>query len=269
MSKILIPTTFNIDLEFESAAFHVRMFAWILDFVLQVFYIILSFYAFYYIMSHRDLSESGSGYDLWSIQLLIMLPVFTYHLLCEVFWNGQSVGKKLLGLRVVNDNGGKASVGQYILRWLLRSSDLSIPVIIIASLFANASVLKALWITVLMFIADLILIATSQQGKRLGDLAAGTMVIRAKNKGSLEDTIFMEVADDYVPVYPQVMRLSDRDINTIKGIADNGFKSGNMLMLENAAARVKKVLAIEDEMPAHDFLNTLLKDYNYLSTKAS
>lgn len=269
MSKILIPTTFNIDLEFESAAFHIRMFAWILDFVLQVFYIILSFYLFFYIMANRDLSGSGSGYDLWSIQLLMMLPVFMYHLFCEIFWNGQSVGKKLLGLRVVNDNGGKASLSQYILRWLLRASDLSIPIIILAILFSNVAVLKALWITALMFIADVILIATGNQGKRLGDLAAGTMVIKTKTKSSLDDTIFMEVADDYVPVYPQVMRLSDRDINTIKGILDSSRRAGNLLMLDNTAARVKKVLVIEDEMPAGDFLDTLLKDYNYLSTKTS
>ncbi len=269
MSKILIPTTFNIDLEFESAAFHIRMFAWILDFVLQVFYIILSFYIFYYILSYTNMSESGSGYDLWSVQLLMMLPVFMYHLFCEIFWNGQSVGKKLMGLRVVNDNGGKASVSQYMLRWLLRSSDLSIPVIIIAFLFANIAVLKALWITALMFIADVILIAINDQGKRLGDLAAGTMVIKAKTKSSLDDTVFMEVAEDYVPVYPQVMRLSDRDINTIKGILDSSRRSGNLQMLENAALRVKKVLVIDDEISAGDFLDTLLKDYNYLSTKTT
>ena len=86
---------------------------------------------------------------------------------------------------------------------------------------------------------------------------------------SLDDTIFMEVAEDYVPVYPQVMQLSDRDINTIKGILDNSRRSGNIQMLENTSARVKKVLVIDDEIPAGDFLDTLLKDYNYLSTKNS
>src|SRR6185312_7043135 len=118
----------------------------------------------------------------------------------------------------------------------------------------------------IMFIADLIIIGTSRQGKRLGDLAAGTMLINAKPKGDITDTIFMEVADNYVPFFPQVMRLSDRDINTIKGILDSGRRSGNSLMVENASLRVKNVLAINDQMPAFDFLDTLLKDYNYLST---
>lgn len=263
MSKINIPTSFNIDLEFESSMFHVRMFAWIIDFALQVFYLIIAGN-----IINRVLPVGfDSGYDFWAIQLLVMLPVFTYHLFCETLWNGQSVGKRLLGLRVVNDNGGKASLGQYMIRWLLRASDLTLPLIVLAMMFGQLGYLKALWITVLMFIADLILIATSKQGKRLGDLAAGTMLISIKNKGNLEDTIFMEVEQNYTPLFPQVMRLSDRDINTVKGILDTGRKAGNYQMVENASMRIKNVLNIDNTMPAYDFLDTLLKDYNYLSVK--
>ncbi|MCC6286592.1 MAG: RDD family protein [Chitinophagaceae bacterium] len=262
MSKINISTSFNIDLEFEGAQFHVRMFAWILDFILQVFYLI--------IVSNLFGLFSGiatSGYDIWAFRWLIMLPVFTYHLFCEILWNGQSVGKRLLGLRVVNDNGGKASLGQYMIRWLLRSSDLTLPLIILAMMFGDMGILKALWITVLMFIADLILIGTTKQGKRLGDLAAGTMLINVKPKGNLEETIFMEVEQSYTAQFPQVMRLSDRDINTIKGIIDTGRKIGNYQMVENASLRIKNVLGIETTLSPFDFLDTLLKDYNYLSTK--
>lgn len=263
MSKINISTSFNIDLEFEGALFHIRMFAWIIDFLLQLFYLIIAFNFFGKIAGN----SFSSGYDMWAMQLVILLPVFTYHLFCETLWNGQSVGKRLLGLRVVNDNGGKASFGQYMIRWLLRSSDLTMPIIILAMLFGGVEILKALWVTVLMFIADLILIATSKQGKRLGDLAAGTMLINVKPKGELEDTVFMEVEESYVPLFPQVMRLSDRDINTVKGILDTGRKIGNYQMVENASIRIKNVLAIDTSLSAFDFLDTLLKDYNYLSTK--
>ncbi|MBX3253784.1 MAG: RDD family protein [Chitinophagaceae bacterium] len=266
MGKINIPTTFNIDIEFETAPFHVRMFAWIIDFVLLVFYMIIAYNIYDAVADKNDFS-AGNAYDRWSIDLLIMLPVVSYHLLCELFWNGQSIGKRLLGLRVVNDNGGKASPGQYIIRWLLRSADISIPIIVIALLLGIVWILKALWITSLMFIADVILMAVHKAAKRLGDLAAGTMLIKTNPKGNLEDTIFMEVADSYVPVFPQVMRLSDRDVNTIKGILDSGRKMGHYQMVESASERVKNVLAIESSMPAFDFLDTLLKDYNYISTK--
>lgn len=265
MGKIFIPTSFNIDLEFESAPFHTRMIAWMVDFALQIFYIIIAYKV--YASAAGNYARDISGYDMWALQLIILLPVFTYHFFCELFWNGQSVGKKLLGLRVVNDNGGKASPGQYMIRWLLRSSDLSVPIIIIAIVFGWVGALKALWITTLMFIADLILVVAHKKSKRLGDLAAGTLLIKAHPKGNLGDTIFMEVSDSYVPVFQQVMRLSDRDVNTIKSILDTGRKMGHIQMVENASERVKNVLGIQSTMPAFDFLETLLKDYNYLSTK--
>ncbi|MFT3702328.1 MAG: RDD family protein [Agriterribacter sp.] len=264
MSKISIPTNFNIDLEFEATPFHIRMFSWIIDLVLLILYWIVAANLYGSIMG-----SGMGGYDMWAVQLLILVPLYLYHLVCEVVFNGQSLGKKLLGIRVVNDNGGKASFSQYMIRWLLRSSDLMIPIILILIILRNSEYLKVLWITVVMFIADLILIGTNKYGKRLGDLAAGTMLIMAKPKGNIEDTIFMEVEDSYIPAFPQVMRLSDRDINTIKGILDTGRKIGNAEMVENAAVRVKNVLAIQDQMSAFDFLDTLLKDYNYLSTKNS
>ena len=36
----------------------------------------------------------------------------------------------------------------------------------------------------------------------------------------MEETVFMEVADNYVPSFPEIMRLSDKDINAIKSILD-------------------------------------------------
>lgn len=259
MSKINISTSFNIDLEFEGALFHLRMFAWIIDLLLQIFYLIIVSNVF----DFNKMSYSSA----WALEWIIMLPVLTYHLVCELFWNGQSVGKKLLGLRVVNDNGGKASFSQYMIRWLLRSSDISLFILILSIIFGLTESLKAGWIAVLMFIADLILIATSKEGKRLGDFAAGSMLINIKPKGELEDTVFMEVEESYLPLFPQVMRLSDRDINTVKGILDTGRKIGNYQMVENASIRIKNVLAIDTPLSAFDFLDTLLKDYNYLSTK--
>ncbi len=266
MGKINIPTTFNIDLEFEAAPFPARMFAWIIDFVIQVFYIIIALNIYSGIAS-RNTWDRATGYDMWAIELLLILPVFLYHLLCEIFWNGQSLGKKLLGLRVVNDNGGKVAPAQCMIRWLLRASDLSIPFIILSLLFNLDSILRVLSITSLLFLADLVLIAVTKASKRMGDLAAGTMLIKINTKSSLDETIFMEMSDSYVPVFPQVMKLSDRDINTMKSILDTAVKTGNYNMVANASDKVKTALAIQNDMSPYDLLETLLKDYNYISTR--
>jgi len=267
MGKINIPTTFNIDLEFEAAPFPARMFAWIIDFLIQVFYIIIAINIYAKLASGYDRWDAAAGYDMWALELLLILPVFVYHLLCEIFWNGQSIGKKLLKLRVVNDNGGKVSPAQCMIRWLLRASDLSIPFIILSLLFNLDSILRVLSITSLLFITDLVLIAVTKASKRMGDLAAGTMLIKLNTKGSLNETIFMEMSDSYVPVFPQVMKLSDRDINTMKSILDTAAKTGNYNMVFSASDKVRTALAIQNDMSPFDLLETLLKDYNYISTR--
>jgi hypothetical protein len=116
------------------------------------------------------------------------------------------------------------------------------------------------------FIADIILVVSSKKGQRIGDLLAKTILIRTQTKGDIEDTVFIEVADSYVPSYPQIMQLSDRDINSIKSILETARKRGDYLMAESAAAKIKAHLNIETNMAAFDFLDVLLKDYNFLST---
>ena len=63
------------------------------------------------------------------------------------------------------------------------------------------------------------------------------------------------------------MRLSDRDINTIKGVVTQANKSGNYEMCNRVAMKVKDVLKINTDMHPDQFLEKLLEDYNYLATK--
>ena len=79
--------------------------------------------------------------------------------------------------------------------------------------------------------------------------------------------VFMEVADNYIPVFPQIMKLSDKDINAIKSILDTARKRGDFNLAALASEKVKNHLKIETSLSPFDFLDTLLKDYNYLSVK--
>ena len=129
MAVLRLPTSFNIDLEFEVPEFHRRMFAWLIDLVIQVFYLIIAFRLYDdYVRSHA--SEITFENDPW-IQRIIFLPVILYHIVCEITMNGQSLGKKLLGIRIVNENGGRASISQFLIRSLIRTSDYMILIIII------------------------------------------------------------------------------------------------------------------------------------------
>ena len=271
MSVIKVPTSFNIDVEFEIPEFYRRLISLLIDILIQYCYMRIAFEIFKSIARNSNFMDADTSYNLEAIGLILFLPLFIYHVVLEITMNGQSIGKKIMGLRVVNENGGKASISQFLIRWLLRVSD----VWIVALIFVLASapdfrnpettfiVLGALG----FLITDIILVVSSKKSQRIGDILARTILIRTNRKASIEETVFQEVSDGYTPVFPQIMQLSDRDINAIKSILETARKKGDPDMAAAASEKIKTHLKIETSMPSFDFLDVLLKDYNYLSVK--
>lgn len=271
MSTIKVPTTFNIDVEFEIPEFYRRLLAWLLDMVVQFFYLKIAGEIFKAIMQNVDPFNEDTGYDLAAIGLLLCLPIFIYHIILEITMNGQSLGKKVLGIRVVNENGGRASISQFMIRWLLRISDGWIVWLFFALLsgygWGNPEAMAVITIVFVFLVVDIVLVVSSKKGQRIGDMLARTILIRTSSRASIEETVFQEVADTYTPVFPQIMQLSDRDINAIKSILETARKSSNFHIAESASDRIKSHLRIECPLSPLEFLEVLLKDYNYLSTK--
>ena len=117
-------------------------------------------------------------------------------------------------------------------------------------------------------ISTIIIVAVTPKSQRLGDLAAGTVVVNTKTKLTIDDTIFMDVnKTDYKVMFPDVMRLSDRDINTIKSVVMQANKTGNYEMCNRVAMKVRDVLKVNTDMHPDQFLEKLLEDYNYLATR--
>jgi uncharacterized RDD family membrane protein YckC len=271
MSVIKIPTSFNIDVEFESPEFHRRFFALVIDMVIEILYVIVALKISGAISESMDPFNEDDGHNMWAIQLLLLLPLTLYHLIMEITTNGQSVGKKVLHLKVVDENGGRPGISQFLIRWLLRISDLWI-VIILLLIMSNPSFRDAETALIIIFgfgflMTDAILVAVSKKGQRIGDMLAHTIVIRTSNKSTIEETVFQEVTDDYIPQFPQVMQLTDRDLNVIKTILDTSTRKRDYAMALTAADKIKTHLQVHSSLTAYEFLETLLKDYNYLSTK--
>ena len=269
MAAIKIPTTFNIDLEFEIPEFHRRLFAWIIDVVIQFIYYKIAITILSRSVSLSDVFSEDAQYNVWGLYMMIIIPIFTYHLICEITMNGQSVGKKILGIKVVSENGGRPGISQFIIRWLIRTGDYTIILIILWNVFIliNKELLVFLAASILLLLTDIILVVSSKKSQRLGDILAHTILVRTSAQGSMEETVFMEVADNYVPVFPQIMRLSDKDINAIKSILDTAKKKGDFNLAAMASEKIKSHLKINSSLSPYDFLDTLLKDYNYLSVK--
>jgi uncharacterized RDD family membrane protein YckC len=269
MSSVRIPTNFNIDLEFEIPEFYRRLLAWALDVVLLFFYFKIAGLVFTLIQSKTDPFDLNSQYNSHFLSIIFNLPLFIYHPICEITMNGQSIGKKIMGLQVVNENGGRPSISQFLIRWLIRTADLMVVIIILVnvSVLMSRELLGALIGSILLLITDVILVISTPRGQRLGDILAKTILIRTQSRGSIEDTVFVAVADNYTPTFPEIMQLSDRDINAIKRILETARKKGDFNMALAACEKISSHLKINTSLSPFDFLEVLLKDYNYLSTK--
>src|SRR6476659_1870971 len=198
MAVISITTSQNIELEYDLASLGERIVATIIDLVILVGYAIV-------IGMFTNLSK-GLDYKYGWVYMFLFLPVTFYSLLCETFLNGQSVGKKVMGVKVVSLNGNPASFGQYLIRWLFRLVDL--------------------WIG--SFVLAVIVIAVTEKHQRIGDIVAGTAVVRTRPRMTLHQTLYAPVADiNYVTNYPEVTRLSDSDMQLVKDVLMNVQKSGN------------------------------------------
>lgn len=270
MAAIKVPTSFNIDVEFEIPEFYRRLIALLIDIVVQFFYIKIAVEIYNSIARSTDFSDDAS-HNLAAIGTLLFLPILVYHVVLEITMNGQSVGKKIMGIRVVHENGGRSSISQFVIRWLLRVSDVWIVALLFFLLSApDLRDAESIFIVLAAFgflITDIILVIASKKSQRLGDILAKTILIRTNRQSSIEETVFQEVADNYTPSFPQIMQLSDRDINAIKSILETAKKKGDYDMAMAASDKIRAHLKIESTLSPFEFLEILLKDYNYLSVK--
>src|SRR6476620_8574599 len=216
MSVISITTSQNIELEYDLASLGERIVASIIDLVILVGYIIL--------MGMFTNFSDELNYKYGWVYLFLFLPVTFYSLLCETLLDGQSVGKKVMGIKVISLNGNPASFGQYLIRWLFRLVDL--------------------WIG--SFVLAVILIAVSEKHQRIGDIVAGTAVVRTRPRMALHQTLYAPVADiNYVTNYPEVTRLGDSNMQLVKEVLINVQKSGNTTLALQTMEKIESVLNIK------------------------
>lgn len=241
MQTIRITTSQNIDIDYEIAGLGPRILARILDGVL--FILIMAAGAIFVSLTEGTLSDIGVGI---LVAIYILLYVF-YDLLCEIFMNGQSIGKKVMKIKVISLDGGRPSVGQYMLRWLFRIVDFSLT----GSLCA------------------LISAAVSEKNQRVGDMVAGTVLIRTNPRTKMQDIAFAPPEEEeYTPVFPEAAQLTDKDIALVHEVVANYIQSGNSVIVYNTATKLKQVLNVETDMDDLRFLQTLTKDYNYIIAAA-
>jgi uncharacterized RDD family membrane protein YckC len=168
---LIIETPERVPLAFALASIGNRFLAVMIDHFIQFLSIFLVAWFFLW-LSNASIGETGSSADLWfeempkwtvAIMILVVFAIFaSYFILFEWLWNGQTPGKRLMKLRVIRDDGRPITLWEAIARNLLRVFD------------------AAPGFVVPIYSVGLIVIFLNRRDQRVGDLFAGTVVIRER-----------------------------------------------------------------------------------------
>lgn len=233
MEQFQIETAQNISINQNTAHLGERMLAFIIDTFIIVVYTILMFMLLFSL-------DVDMG-DMWALYMVISLPAFLYYVVLETFMDGKTIGKSFMKIRVVKLDGSKPNFSSYFVRWILRIIDVS---------------LSSGGIAVLT-------ILIRGNGQRVGDIAAGTTVISEKKRVSIKDTLLRELPEDYKPKFPQVTVFKDSEMQTIKELFDSAKRNGDHKVIISLSDQIKNVTDITTELKAMDFVDIVIKDYNF------
>lgn len=226
VDKLSILSGLYVDLEYVPAPVFKRVLATSIDgFIDYMALIILAFSGFFdYALDHTPVL----------ILLFTIMGLFPFF--CEYFFNGQTIGKMLMKIVVVTDEGTPPSFFQCAIRSLLYTVD--------------------------FWLVGVILI--SKKGKRLGDMASGCMVVLKKS--SLQERVSLQeeyayTNPDYKLKFEEVQEMTDEDFDLLtKALFDINYRTQS----DAVSRRLQKHLGIaKGSMDDRGFLMRLRNDYLY------
>lgn len=242
MANVKITTGQYVTIEQKVASVSDRVYAQMLDWLFMWVYMMIAAVI-------SSILLVGFNDDDTSIILYfaLFLPLIFYHPVMEYFFNGASFGKKLLKMKVVHKDGSSPTLGSYLLRWLMYLVE-----------------------CLLMPGIGLLCILFNKNCQRLGDMMAGTVVIK-KDIHHLHNVglgQFGFTGDNYVPVYQESAKLSLRQVNVIRDtlMLNN---SNRYYYINELSKKLCSFLNIPPLMNNDNelFLRVVLNDYSYYSSR--
>lgn len=246
METIKVNTSQHVEIDYPVAGLGERIAARLID--LAIFLGLYIIFLLLIALTGLSAGMDSTPYLIIGLLIIYGASYVFYNLICEIFMNGQCVGKRVMKIKVISLDGSQASIGQYFIRWLFRLVDFGL----------TAQV------------GGLICIAVSTNKQRIGDIVAGTTVIKTIPRTNFNHIAFHPVEEEYVPVFSHVNMLSDRDIELIHEVIATYYKTYNTELIYALSAKVASLLSvtIPAGMNEMDFLKTVVKDYNHLTSIA-
>lgn len=246
--SVNIETPEQVTLEFALAGVGSRFLALALDTLLQaVVYTVLGLAITFAMPGVSAASSRPSSSHIsqnWAVAIVILIMFciyWGYFALFEIFWHGQTPGKRVVGIRVVKESGRPITVIEGIGRNLLRAID-----------------------GLLLYGVGLIVMLVSPQNRRLGDYVAGTLVVYDKKSAEVRPDWSTRPAAASSRAAGQLNQLSEDDLVIIETYLHRRDDLDPMVRI-NTAIRIserihqKSGLSREPGQTDDDFLESVAR----------
>lgn len=232
MKVVEFQNTQGVEVQYICADLFERILAFMIDnAILNVILII-------YLVTRDDIEDRFLFY--W--KLLISVPMI-YHFLIEQFNNGQSLGKMIIGIKVVRVDGMPVQTNDLLLRGLFRFVEFGLTSGVLAAVFCGVT----------------------PRSQRLGDVLADTTVIKVKQrKTGLKRVLSLTKLSKHKPKYLKQALFSEEQMLLIKEVHDrvsNYPSAANKELQENLAHTVAATIGIKTPKNHKLFLTQVVKDY--------
>lgn len=231
---IEITTAHNIVIKYELAQLITRIVATAIDLII--------------IFMFSGLMMTILGRVPSLMYIFIFLPIAFYHLLFELFNDGQSPGKALLKIKVVSLKNQYPNTEDLVMRWIFRLID----VLLTAGTLSIMSIIS------------------TDRNQRIGDIMAGTTVIKLRpdRRVQLKDFNIMESIQHEVR-YPNVTVYNDQDMLIIKDTLER-LRTERNTATQKVSFELAGRIAVEQQVEirkseAEQFLQQVINDYIYLT----
>jgi uncharacterized RDD family membrane protein YckC len=230
--KLTIDTPEQTVLEYPIAGLGSRFLAILADTAIQLvlaFFLIIA--GIFVGVGLATFGKMGAQWIFAIIIFLLFLLNSGYFALFEIFWNGQTPGKRYAQVRVIKDDGRPIGVYEAIVRNALRLVDM----------------LPA------MYGFGLISIFLSRQSKRLGDFVAGTVVVHEKTLEGVRPYVEAKMDETLPPI--DASRVTLEEVQLIEMFL-NRRDSLEMAVRSTMATQITNRLADKMEVKIHGWPRT-------------
>lgn len=242
MKNIEITTAQKVTIQYELASVGNRIASFFIDIMIWVGALItLNIFAL------QAIGDNFETYEYFAYLIVIPFILF-YTLISEILLDGQTLGKRIMGLKVVKINGDPAAAFDYLIRWAFRFIDIWMSAGSVATL----------------------LISSSPYSQRLGGVLSGTTVIKksATRRFTLKDILNIYSKENYEAQYPNAVRIPEKDMIFLKTVLDRCKKYKNKAhqqVLNDLAVKTAAILEVSVPNEKEAFLRKVLSDYIVLT----